>query len=408
LKIWHITKTLLGGAGQYALHLSDALRAAGLESTVLLKEGPGPNGTIMLKKDGSPLRDFAARVFRSLSHRIALGPWHSIRGLELYEVPLAISPGDIIHLHGLTDWIGVAGLERLIPRDARVFQTAHGGWEVSCGCVVRCGTECQGFATGCAGCPALRRPWKFLARMELKAKCRFVNKHRIHPIANSSWTARIIQRSPVYPAAPNVPILHPSLHPAFVNSDGKGARASFGIPDDTFVIGLGARAVTDPYKGIAEFLQRLSTINELVSRTTVLLFGDGKIPCPANLKVRGLGAVTEPEVLAKILSASDVFVSPSGVESFGMLLMEAQAVGTPVLGFDVGGTADAVFPGMRQNLMPLHRWDLLFENVRRLVRGTGPDHGLLERMRTWARETFAPSGIAKKQLQIYGIGSGVV
>jgi glycosyltransferase involved in cell wall biosynthesis len=243
--------------------------------------------------------------------------------------------------------------------------------------------------------------------MELKAKCRFVNKHRIHPIANSSWTAGIIQRSPVYRAVSAIPILHPILHPAFVNSDGYGARASFGVPDGTFVIGLGARAVTDPYKGIAEFLQRLSTINDLVSRTTVLLFGDGKIACPANLKVRGLGAVTESEVLAQILSASDVFVSPSSVESFGMLLMEAQAVGTPVLGFDVGGTGDAVFPGMRQYLMPLHRWDLLFENVRRLVRGTGPDHGLLQRMRTWAQESFAPSVIAKKQMQIYGIGSGV-
>jgi hypothetical protein len=28
-------------------------------------------------------------------------------------------------------------------------------------------------------------------------------------------------------------------------------------------------------------------------------------------------------------------------------------------------------------------------------------------MRTWAQESFAPSVIAKKQMQIYGIGSGV-
>jgi glycosyltransferase involved in cell wall biosynthesis len=326
----------------------------------------------------------------------------------LFEVPSAISPGDIIHLHGLTDWIGVAGLERLIPRDARVFQTVHGGWEVSGGCVVLCGTECQGFARGCVECTALRKPCKFLAGLELKAKCRFADKHRIHPIANSSWTARMIQRSLVYQAGSGVPILHPILDPAFVNSGGNGARASFGLPNDIFVIGIGARAVTDPYKGIAEFLQRLSVINDLVCRTVVLLFGEGKIACPQSPRVLELGSVTEPEMLAKILSASDLFVSPSSVESFGMLLMEAQAVGTPVLAFDVGGTADAVFPGLRRNLVPLHRWDLLFENVRRLVRGAGPDHELLKRMRSWALKSFAPSVIAKKQLQIYGIDSGVL
>lgn len=378
-----------------------------MESTVLLKDGPGPDGTLLLNRKDSPARHFAARAFRSLSHRVSLSPWHSIRGLELYEAPAPLLSGDIIHLHGPMDWIGVAGLNQLIPSEAKVFQTVHGGWEVSGGCVTTAGTQCERFTSSCIGCPALRRPCRFLARLELKAKCRFANKHRIHPIANSSWTARTIQRSPVYRPA-DVPILHPLLHPAFVNSVGKGARASLGIPNGTFVIGVGARAVTDPYKGIPEFLQRLSAINHLVSRTTVLLFGDGKIASPANLCVVKLGAVTEPGMLAKILSASDLFVSPSSVESFGMLLMEAQAVGTPVIGFKVGGTADAVFPGIRQNLVPLHRWDLLFEHVSRFVHGGGPEHGLRERMRAWVHESFAPSITAKRQLQIYGIDSGIL
>ena len=405
LKIWHITKTLLGGAGQYALRLSNALRAAGFESTVLLKEGPVAVGARLLKRKDSPARRFAARVFRSLSHRIALSPWHSIRGLELYEAPSPIFAGDIIHLHGPLDWIGVAGLDRLIPPQAKVFQTVHGGWEVSGGCVTMAGTQCQHFATGCAACPALRAPWKFLAGMELKAKDRFVNKNHIQPIANSSWAAGIIGRSRLYRAVLDTPVIHPIVHQAFLASDRNGARASFGIPEGTLVIGLGGRAVTDRYKGIAEFIERFSARTELAARTVILLFGDGKILYPGNLKVIELGAVTEPELLAKILHASDVFVSPSSVESFGMLLIESQAVGTPVVGFEVGGTRDAVFPGMAENLVPLNRWDLLFEKVGRLVKEPKHPH---QEMRDWAHKCFAPSAVAEKQLQIYGLGSGVV
>jgi glycosyltransferase involved in cell wall biosynthesis len=404
MKIWHLTKTLLGGAGQYALRLSNALRAAGFESTVLLRDGPGAGGALLLKRKDSPVRHFAARVFRSLSHRIALSPWHSIHGLELYKPPLPILPGDIIHLHGPMDWIGVTGLERFIPPHARVFQTVHGGWEISGGCVTRAGTECQRFTSGCARCPAIRTPWKSLARFELKTKSRFATKHRIRPIANSTWTAGMIRRSFVYRGVLDVPLIHPILHEAFLASDLNGLRSSLKISKRTRVIALGARAVTDRYKGIAAFLEQISALDEFASNTLILLFGDGCIHCPENLKVIDLGAVTEAEV-AKILGASDVFVSPSSVESFGMLLIEAQAVGTPVVGFEVGGTRDAVFPGMAENLVPLRRWDLLFEKVSQVLKEPRREH---PEVRAWTQKCFSASTITEKQLQCYGLSSSAL
>ena len=357
----------------------------------------------MLKRKDSPARHGAARVFRSLSHRIALSPWHSIRGLELYESPAPIPLGDIIHLHGPMDWIGVTGLEQFIPPQAKVFQTVHGGWEVSGGCVTRAGADCQCFTRGCAECPALRTPWKFLARSELKTKSRFARKHRIRPIANSSWTADIIRRSFIHRGLMDVKLIPPSLNGAFHARDLNGLRLSLRLSEGTRVLGIGARAVTDPYKGIAEFLQRFSAQHELVSKTLILLFGDGRIEYPGNLRVIDFGAIEDPELLAKILCASDVFVSPSSVESFGMLLIEAQAVGTPVVGFEVGGTRDAVFPAMADNLVPLHRWDLLFEKVSRLMQESRREH---EEMRAWTHKCFSPSAIAEKQLHCYGFLQG--
>ena len=58
--------------------------------------------------------------------------------------------------------------------------------------------------------------------------------------------------------------------------------------------------------------------------------------------MRALGRLNSAEEIAQVYYASDVFVSPSAMETFGMALAEAQACGTPVAAFDVGGVRDAV------------------------------------------------------------------
>jgi hypothetical protein len=62
-----------------------------------------------------------------------------------------------------------------------------------------------------------------------------------------------------------------------------------------------------------------------------------------------------------------------------------------------------VFPGMAENLVPLHRWELLFERVSRFLRDPGREGAALDQMRGWAHENFAPAVIAEKQLQCYGV-----
>src|SRR5260370_42467779 len=113
MRVWHLTRTLLGGAGQYALRLSNALRDVGVESNVLLAEGPWPQGTTAIKRVDIGARRFAARAFRSISRRICTSPFHSIRGLELYDTPEAILQGDVVHLHWLNDCVCFDDLKRI-------------------------------------------------------------------------------------------------------------------------------------------------------------------------------------------------------------------------------------------------------------------------------------------------------
>ena len=82
-------------------------------------------------------------------------------------------------------------------------------------------------------------------------------------------------------------------------------------------------------------------------------------PLEANLKqrypqVRWMGVLPRQE-LAKVYSAADVFVFPSRSETFGLVMLEAMATGTPVAAYPVdgplevlckaGGTDDGVHHG---------------------------------------------------------------
>jgi colanic acid/amylovoran biosynthesis glycosyltransferase len=60
--------------------------------------------------------------------------------------------------------------------------------------------------------------------------------------------------------------------------------------------------------------------------------------------VRLLGARSQPQVL-QLLQGSDIFLLPSLAEALGVVLMESQAVGLPVVATTSGGTGDVVLEG---------------------------------------------------------------
>ncbi|KND56446.1 Glycosyltransferase [Candidatus Paraburkholderia kirkii] len=72
----------------------------------------------------------------------------------------------------------------------------------------------------------------------------------------------------------------------------------------------------------------------------------GEGPALAELKsrytnVNYLGVLSQPE-LAKVYAAADVFVFPSRTDTFGLVLLEAMACGTPVAAYPVTGPIDVL------------------------------------------------------------------
>jgi D-inositol-3-phosphate glycosyltransferase len=131
----------------------------------------------------------------------------------------------------------------------------------------------------------------------------------------------------------------------FYPLDKSAARRLIGFgPDDTLILYVGR---FDPLKGIEQLLQALPLLKNKANPRVVIVGGDGD-RSPATLRLRELArdlgildsvhfpGRVDHDRLSAYYSAAAVLVLPSSYESFGMVLLESLACGTPVVTTPVG------------------------------------------------------------------------
>ena len=103
----------------------------------------------------------------------------------------------------------------------------------------------------------------------------------------------------------------------------------------------------------------------------MLVVGDGPLRHDLEAQARGLGIAHAVEFagyqedVVSAYAAMDVFVLPSRDEGFGLVFLEAMAVGVPVVGTRVIGSEDAVEDGVTGLLVPYADAPALARAVRR-------------------------------------------
>jgi D-inositol-3-phosphate glycosyltransferase len=154
---------------------------------------------------------------------------------------------------------------------------------------------------------------------------------------------------------------------AFHPRDRAAARAELGFaPDDLVVLFVGRIQPLKAPDLLVRAVAELATSDpELVSRIRLEFCGGPSgsgVEHPFALADLAVGldvaasfhAPTDRSRLRQRYVAADVVVVPSHSESFGLVAVEAQACGTPVLAADVGGLPVAVADGVSGQLVPGH------------------------------------------------------
>ena len=137
------------------------------------------------------------------------------------------------------------------------------------------------------------------------------------------------------------------------------------------VIGTVARLAEQ--KAINVLLDATPLLLQQFPDTRVLIVGDGPLRPALEQQARRLGvssAVTlagYQEDVASAYAAMDVFVLPSRDEGFGIVFLEAMAMGIPVVGTRVIGSTDAVDDGVTGLLVPYADAPALAQAVLRIM-----------------------------------------
>ena len=112
-----------------------------------------------------------------------------------------------------------------------------------------------------------------------------------------------------------------------------------------------------------------------------------------------LGA-KDQNMLPNFYAAAEMVIMPSHYESFGLVALEAMAMGTPVIASEVGGLAFLVKDGINGFHVPTRDPEALAERIHTLLVDTNCREQLSRQARQHARQ-YAWPNIADRMLQMY-------
>lgn len=348
------TSELRGGAAIAVHRLMGALNQKGVTATMLVgKKETNCEQVVALKPQ-------ALHRINFLLERLKIWMANGLSRKNLFAVDIAshgtditrleeFKSADVIHLHWVNQgMISLEGLRKILASGKPLVWTMHDMWPFTGICHLTYDCEC--YKTACQNCPQLCRPAaKDLSCKVFDRKLELMENGNVHFVAVSRKLAEKARESRLL-RGQELSVI-PNVFPVetFNFCDKRASREALGLPVDKIILAFGASRIDDPCKGLDELKKALKILiqrgNFKAEELHLALFGGIKHPEALSdlpTAYTHLGYVSNEKDLSQVYSAADAAVIPSLYETFGQVVVEAQACGCLPVTFTGSGQMDII------------------------------------------------------------------
>lgn len=271
---------------------------------------------------------------------------------------------DLVWLHNIHGYyINVEMLFAWIKNrsDMQVKWTLHDCWAFTGHCSHFTAVGCDRWKTECRKCPQMRRYPKCYGlgsvRNNYKRKeTAFCGVRGMQLIVPSRWLEGLVKQSFLkeYP----VEVVYNTIDTSIFKPTPSDFRERYGIQNKRMI--LGVASTWDDRKGLNDFVELAGMLDESYVIVLVGLTDKQIKNMPPN--IIGVPRTNSPEELAGIYTTADVFVNPTHEDNYPTVNLEAQACGTYVITYDVGGSSETIFSDGKGEFVKLMIGDI-YKNI---------------------------------------------
>lgn len=251
---------------------------------------------------------------------------------------------DLVHFHAMQGgFIGLRDIKRICEKTDVVW-TVHDTWPFTGGCMYY--WDCMAWQnTSCKNCKETdhKTSYKNTAVNWNRKKKAFQEKG-IYYVAPSKWMFHNIEKS--FLRGEKRALIENGIHldvfKPLENIDALKRKYKVGLTKKILMFSAGS--VKNRYKGwhyLRDALVRLERKEEFA----LLIVGkEADAVEELGISMIKAGFIQEKRILNELYNIADLFILPSVQDNFPTVTLEAQAAGTPVLAFAVGGIEEQITP----------------------------------------------------------------
>jgi glycosyltransferase involved in cell wall biosynthesis len=397
-KILHVSFSKSGGAGTVAQRLHDyQSKFPDYESEFLFDF----QGSIRTDKfsDLSLTSKVIIdnKIIKKYNQKVLLSLFRNREKREFFES--ITSHSGITHLHWINGIINFNSLSKLIKLDRKLVWTVHDMEPFTGGC--HSSLDCDQLSKECIKCPIVYPPFRRSIRNQFQAKKAFyLNHESIFYAFPSHWMQK--QFNLAFPDAVirSTIVANPISSIFFEsNTDIKSISTS---PLNGLVVGFVSSSLNDPLKRFDFVVRILKRVSESTN-TTITLVAIG-MPTKINtfnskIKIIQPGLLSDEKTILSFYASTDILISASLSESFGLSIAEAGALGIPSIVQNGSGSSEIIIDGLNGLVANDEA-----EFISKLIEFSS-NYSLREKLsnniKTYARENWRIEKVAARYDEIY-------